>query len=194
MCKSKEVKWPLFDDFVSNLLYPAILGSLIYDLAKFELTKEYLFYLYTALFYSIDYMYMHYILNKIKSESRKKKLYMTILDFIVAIIFMAIIFSIHSLFKENKIIYDPISFLIITFSVLFISFIACIYDKNDDTSFTIFFWLVIANIITIFIQQVLFCSGYEIKTILNITYPAMIAFYLISVLIDYFHEERNNNN
>jgi hypothetical protein len=107
---------------------------------------------------------------------------------------MAIIFSIHSLFKENKIIYDPISFLIITFSVLFISFIACIYDKNDDTSFTIFFWLVIANIITIFIQQVLFCSGYEIKTILNITYPAMIAFYLISVLIDYFHEERNNNN
>jgi len=117
MCKSKKSELQLFDDFVSNLLYPAILGSLIYDLTKFELTKEYLFYFYTALFYSIDYMYMHYILNKIKSESRKKKLYMIILDFIVAIIFMAIIFSIHSLFKENKIIHDPISFLIITFSV-----------------------------------------------------------------------------
>jgi len=54
MCKSKKSELQLFDDFVSNLLYPAILGSLIYDLTKFELTKEYLFYFYTALFYSTD--------------------------------------------------------------------------------------------------------------------------------------------
>lgn len=191
MCKSKEVKWKLFDGLVSDLLYPAILGSLIYDLVKFELIKEYLFYLYTALFYSFDYLYMHYTLNKIKRERRKKKLYMTILDFIIAILFMAIIFSIHSLFKENKIIQDPISFLIIIFSVLFICIIACVYDRNDDTSFNVFFWLVIANIVTIFFQQVLISSGYEIKTILTITYPVMIAFYLISVLIDYFHDKIN---
>ena len=194
MCKSKEVEWPLFDGYVSDLLYPAILGSLIYDLAKFELTKEYLFYFYTAVFYSIDYMYMHYILNKIKSERRNKKLHMTILDFIVAILFMAMIFSNHSLFKENKIIQDPISFLIIIFSVLFICIIASVYDRNDDTSFNVFFWLVIANIVTIFIQQVLISSGYEIKTILTITYPAMIAFYLISVITDSSYDKRNNIN
>ena len=196
MCKSKEVEWPLFDGYVSDLLYPAILGSLIYDLAKFELTKEYLFYFYTAVFYSIDYIYMHYILNKIKSQSRNKKLHMTILDFIVAILFMAIIFSIHLLFKENtnKILQDSISFLIIIFSVLLISISACAYDKNDDASFTIFFWLLIANIFTIFIQQVLISSGYEIKTILNITYPAMIAFYLISVITDCSHDKINNVN
>ena len=193
MCKYREVQWSLFDSFVGDLLYPAILGSLIYDLVKFELTKEYLFYLYTALFYSIDYMYMHYTLNKIKRERRKKKLYMTILDFFVAIIFIAIIYSIHSLFKENtnKIFQDPISFLIITFSVLFISISADVYDKNNNTSFKIFFWLIITNIITIFMQQVLISSGYEIKTILLFTYPVMITFYLISVLIDCSHDKNH---
>jgi len=77
---------PLLDDFVSNLLYPAILGSLIYDIVKefddfnFNLNFDpdkcihFIFLLITAFFYIVDYLYMHYAFKLFKSDENKESI------------------------------------------------------------------------------------------------------------------------
>ena len=92
MCKNKGIFYdlPLWDDFVSNLLYPAILGSLIYDLIKeivnfnFDPTDfnqdnciKFIFLLITSVFYVIDYFYMHYAFKVFKSDKVKKSIVKT---------------------------------------------------------------------------------------------------------------------
>jgi len=62
----------LWDDFVSNLLYPAILGSLIYEFTSFQLNIKYIFLLFTAIFYIVDYFYMHYAFEYFKNEYKRK--------------------------------------------------------------------------------------------------------------------------
>lgn len=82
-CIFKDLQ--LWDEFVSNLLYPAILGSLIYDIVKefndfhlkqtdFDPNKciKFIFLFITAVFYIVDYFYMHYAFKVFKSDKVKK--------------------------------------------------------------------------------------------------------------------------
>jgi hypothetical protein len=86
MCENKGIfsDLILWDNFVSNLLYPAILGSLIYDIVKkigdFDLNLNFdpdkciqvIFLLITVVFYVIDYFYMHFAFKLFEFDEVKK--------------------------------------------------------------------------------------------------------------------------
>jgi hypothetical protein len=129
---------PLGDDFVSNLLYPAILGSLIYDLIKEVICfnpsscVKYIFLLFTIFFYIVDYFYMHFAFKVFKYyESRKKHCkkrkvsrtgYMIWLDILDTLSFAAIIILI------NKSLYN---FIMLPILVVFI--VEKLYYKDRTT-------------------------------------------------------------
>ena len=146
MCKNKGIFYdlPLWDDFVSNLLYPAILGSLIYDLIKeivnfnFDPTDfnqdnciKFIFLLITSVFYVIDYFYMHYAFKVFKSDKVKKSIVKTEkvtstrcmiwLDVLDTLSFAAIIIFV------NQLRYD-----LIIFPIMLIYLIEANYLKDSE--------------------------------------------------------------
>ena len=96
-CIFKDLQ--LLDDFVANLLYPAILGSLIYEFTNFKLSEliKYIFLLITAIFYIIDYFYMHYAFEYFKNENKRniRSYKMICLDIIDTLSFALIILFIN---------------------------------------------------------------------------------------------------
>ena len=186
-----KIKQVLFFDinlqnsFIRKLLYPAILGSLIYDLTKFEVNNEFLLMIITIIFYIIDDLYMTYVLEDYQpcKEANNKKLKgsMVLVDFIVAALFMGIIYSIH---KSNY-------FLILSCSVA-IFILALFYFENTRTSLAIFLSLIITSIILLVVNILLveYCKC-NVKEVTDWIYSLMVFLYAVAVSIDYYIDKKS---
>jgi len=173
----------LWIHFISKLLYPAILGSLIYDFTKFEPNREYWLLFVTLVFYVIDYFYMHYTYKKcINSGKEDKKIgFLKLCDFLVALAFILIIYSIHNS-----------NYLFISYSTLFIFLITLIYDLSDKCSNTIIGILFTSTTIIVFVQQLFFnCSCCSESGFNAWTYTFIIFLYAVAVSIDYYFDNLN---
>lgn len=183
-------KYPLLDEFISNLLYPAILGSLIYDFTKVTLSREYLLLSITVIFYIVDYFYMHYALKDLK----EKKLSMTLIDLLVAFVFMIIIYSIHKLYQdsnnESTLRYNLI--LLISLSTLIISNSAFIYYYvNEKITIYIFILLFINSLIMVIQQLIIHCWNlwnWNLDDIITYSYTIMVFVYILEVIVDYSYD------
>jgi len=165
----------LVKGFVRNLLYPAILGSLIYDITRFEYTLEYFLKCITIVFYVADYFYMYYVITNDKNGESEKPLAI-FLDFIVAIFFMGIIYSIY---KSHY-----ICILILT-ALIFIS--ALNYFKNTKWSSPLILGLIAISLLTLIFQIIIFrCCSCDYEQTIVWTYPLLVLFYLLVMLIDYY--------
>jgi len=127
MCKNKCIFFdlPLLDDFVSNLLYPAILGSLIYEFTAFKLCQyeKYIFMFITAIFYIVDYFYMHYAFTYYKNKNNEeiRSCHMIRLDILDTLSFALIILFINKSW-----------FNLIIFPILAIFFVEEYYIEDSE--------------------------------------------------------------
>jgi len=186
MFKNKGIFFDLslWDDFVSNLLYPAILGSLIYDFLiesncpNSSGCVKRIFLGFTILFYFVDYFYMHCAFKVFKHrkcrENHNNKIKVTRtqcmiwLDFIDTISFAEIIFLI------NKSRYD-----LIIYPIFIVFIVEKLYFKDQITNvienwfriillsfYFYFYWLICMNL---YICCRYFACGYVILIILYAT-------------------------
>lgn len=147
----------LWDNFVGNLLYPAILGSLIYEFTNFksgEFDKN-IFVFITTVFYIIDYFYMHYVYKQYVDKYKKTRtIKMIFLDFLVAFIFSLIIFLINRIFSKTELCNSIFLFSTINILTIIVFIIALCYSNGSRLSKYIF-WELIINSVIFFIFRLL---------------------------------------
>jgi len=190
----------LWDDFVSSLLYPAILGSLIYEFTNFHLNIKYIFLLITLAFYVVDYFYLHYAYKEYirKSDKKLRTPSMIRLDFVVAFLFAVIILSINKIFSTSEPSDSPLFcsiisinvsyYFVILLSTLGIFIVACIYINDKDSNNV--FILLIINTIIIFSFRLLIisCSKCHNCYFEAFIYLILVILYTKVALDDYYND------
>jgi len=168
----------LWKEFIRKLLYPAILGSLIFDFTKFEANINYLLLGVSVIFYIVDYFYMTAVSRKYKAKEKPILPRQLCLDFFVAIMFMAIIYCINNSYYA----------WVLGFTLLiFISGWFYFKIKNETLSNVLFLSLIVISIIIIIIQ-ILFenCCSCSSEKMIIWTYPLMVFLYGIISIVDYY--------
>ena len=166
----------LLEKFIRELVYPAILGSLLYELVNLRCNWQYYLLLATAFFYSTDYFYMNSALTK-KKEFELKNILM---DGAVALLFAYIIASIY------KSWYIP---------VLMSTSVICIlayYYLNDNDKFEkyLFGGFILSSIVAILLQLLFTCYyNCHSENAFHWIYLSMVILYILVVSIDYWHTE-----
>jgi hypothetical protein len=205
MCKNRNIfcDITLWDDFVGNLLYPAILGSLIYEFTNFKSDQyeKYIFMFITAVFYIVDYFYMHYtyIQYKGKYNEKVRTWKMIFLDFAVAVLFAIIILCINKIFSKTEPYNYTVPFLnisyyfVILLSTFLVFVIALCYTEGGKCSDCIFYELIITStVVLIFRCFILNCCKDNTCCIWIfevIIYGVFVALYVIAVNEDYCLDE-----
>lgn len=175
----------LWNSFIRKLLYPAILGSLIYDLTRFDVNNEFYLMIITIIFYIIDDLYMTYVLEdygpKIEGNNKLLKPHMVFIDFLVAVLFMLIIYSIHKT-----------SYYVVLSCTLAIFILALLYFENTRVSLTIFLLLITSSILLIVLEilMVSYCKC-NINEVTDWIYSLMVFFYIVAISTDYYIDKKN---
>jgi len=168
------------NEFVRKLLYPAILGSLIYDFTNFKWNNDFILLSITLVFYLIDYFYWSIVDKEIrrKAEIPSRIIW---LDLGVAFLFMFIIYSIHACSSHREFYY------LISIWTFLIFVAAYFYLPNKTTTLKIIFLgLILASIILFCIQYFNSnCCSCDIKKITNLIYSINIILYAAAIEIDY---------
>jgi hypothetical protein len=99
--------------FVYNLIYPALLGSMIYDMLPYKQETEYFIKLSIVILYLIDYIHLYLFMNDKFKRTKKSSWYIS-LDLIISLLLFVGFKSayIHPLLTIWTITFVPICFLI----------------------------------------------------------------------------------
>ena len=136
----KAFGWKNLDEVVHKLIYPALLGSMIYDIFKFNFCDNWWYKLGIVLFYLLDYYHVFTFLDKVYNKTKKRPKYIAI-DFFVSVlltlafhldcpIFLCVIpplFAIYAQGLIKKKLYDkiPLWSLHIAFTLITICIYCC---------------------------------------------------------------------
>jgi len=190
----------LWDDIVGNLLYPAILGSLVYEFTNFRFAPKFLFMAITLVFYFVDYFYMHNEYKKFQKDSNEKKCRtrrMIISDFVVAALFVLMIFCINTIFSgtcNNNSDYlqsfNPY-YLTILISALGVFIIANIYIQDTKSKNYVLIELVINSVIVIVFRSAILlccckCDSSQQWIFEAVIYSILVILYAKAVHKDYY--------
>ena len=172
--------YSLWHKFIRDLLYPGILGSLIYDLAKFQFEHEFYLLIITTAFYVIDYFYMNYTLKNKVESCKARKIFMLLLDLLIAVIFMCIIYAIH-----NQL------YLRVLFLTFVISIGALIYSVNNKHSLIIIILLIVLSSLIVYFEYTItkFCQCNEFYLMFG-AYSMIVFLYALAVTLDYYYDKK----
>lgn len=179
----------LWDKFIRKLLYPAILGSLIYELTSVNDCNKIIFLLITAVFYILDDIFLSSIkfrYDKLNQKEDYDTIYRNpckiLIDFLVALVFMIMIYLIHN---EEYMYLSGFALLIFIFAAFY-------FPQNEGITkyFIIAIILVlILNIIQILIFKCHKCNSLNIEYIF---YSIIVIIYFLIMTIDYWKFVKTN--
>jgi len=71
--------------FIYELIYPAFLGAMLFELVPIKFDIKYLIALFIVVFYLLDYCHLYFYLGKKFSQKQKNTLRYTVFDFLVSL-------------------------------------------------------------------------------------------------------------